>query len=165
MNILNKITWDLILESNIINVLIFILILLYLAWKFLPKILREKNQEISEVFHKAEDRSLKAEEELKNTTKLLKEYKDNSNERQAQKDQMIESIKTNLRNENTRKLEAMRERCQREIQKYKEINEYEIKKELIDLSIEETKKYLSKNLAVDEFNDKALQEIVKLGVS
>ena len=63
--------WKILVESNLLNIIILAMAIIYLGNKFLPKIVNERKKQISKELEDAKTAKEKAEEEL---GKIKKKY-------------------------------------------------------------------------------------------
>ena len=139
--------WQILVQSDLLNVIILAIAMIYLGNKFIPKMLSQRKSQISKELEDAKNASLKAEEELEQvrykTRNILNE---------------IEQIKGEARNSAITIKKQMEEDIEKEIERLKE----KVKKEIStgqDEAVENIKK--SASVTAIKLAEEALTQISK----
>ncbi len=120
--------WDIVVKSDLLNVLILAVALIYLGNKFLPGIVDQRKKQISKELEEAKQARIKAEEELetikqksKNATQEIEEMKE-----EAKKSAI--TIKKQIEEETEKELEQLKQKVKRETNSKYEEAVHDIKK-------------------------------------
>ena len=153
--------WQILVESNLLNVLILALAFVYLGNKFIPKIVNQRKNQISKELEDAKQARLKAEEELsaikKKTENLVSEIEGIKSE--AKK--TAEIIKTQIQKETEKELEQVNQKIKREISSNYEETVQTIKKSASDSAIKLAEEALSKVVSNYEVQKKLMEDFVR----
>ena len=153
--------WQILMESNLLNVLILALAFVYLGNKFIPKIVNQRKNQISKELEDAKQARLKAEEELsaikKKTENLVSEIEGIKSE--AKK--TAEIIKTQIQKETEKELEQVNQKIKREISSNYEETVQTIKKSASDSAIKMAEEALSKVVSNYEVQKKLMEDFVR----
>ena len=152
--------WQVLVESNLVNVLILALAFVYLGNKFLPQIINQRKNQISKELEDAKQARLKAEEELsaikRKTENIVSEIEEMKNE--AKK--TAEIIKNQIQEETEKELEQVNQKIKREINSNYEETVQTIKKSASDSAIKSAEEALSKVVSNYEVQKKLMEDFV-----
>jgi len=152
--------WQVLVESNLVNVLILALAFVYLGNKFLPQIINQRKNQISKELEDAKQARLKAEEELstikRKTENIVSEIEEIKNE--AKKTAKI--IKNQIQEETEKELEQVNQKIKREINSNYEETVQTIKKSASDSAIKSAEEALSKVVSNYEVQKKLMEDFV-----
>ncbi len=152
--------WQVLVESNLVNVLILALAFVYLGNKFLPQIINQRKNQISKELEDAKQARLKAEEELsaikRKTENIVSEIEEMKNE--AKK--TAEIIKNQIQEETEKELEQVNQKIKREINSNYEETVQTIKKSASDSAIKSAEEALSKVVSSYEVQKKLMEDFV-----
>jgi F0F1-type ATP synthase membrane subunit b/b' len=156
-------TWQIILESNILNFVLFLGLVLWFAGKSIPALIKQRNEEIASQLRKAHERARLAEEQLALAEKELASFKNNLEQMKQESESRIKSLKEDLALERERKRKSLNAKYEREIEAIKLSIKQEVEALVAQKAFvlaEEILKSKAKNHP--EFNQNFLQETLKL---
>jgi F0F1-type ATP synthase membrane subunit b/b' len=151
--------WQLILESNLINFIIFSGILFWLIKAKLPSLVKDKNIELATELKKAEENYNFAKDQLKNAQQELNSLKIDFDKMRADTKKKAEILKQKLEQEKEDSLNALKIRHKREVENIKNLAKKEMQTILSLKALEITENSLKNNSNnYDNFNQKALED-------
>lgn len=145
--------WQILVQSDLLNVIILAIAMIYLGNKFMPKMLDQRKSQISKELEDAKNTRLKAEEELEQvrhkTRNILKEIE------QIKEEAMVSAttIKKQMEEETEKEIERLKEKVKKEIASSKDEAVESIRKSASITAIklaEEALTQISKNKEVQE---------------
>lgn len=148
-----KTIWDILINSNLINVLILAVVLIYLSNKYLSKIIDNRNNQMSKELQDAKQARIKAEEELENIRQKTKKVSIEVEQIKEEAKKTAAMISSQIEQETEKGLESLKQKIQREIKSSQQEALQNIKKEASSAAIklaEETLGKLSQNKEVQE---------------
>ena len=152
--------WEILVNSNLLNVLVLAMAIIYLGNKFLPKIVDEKGKQIKKELDEARQARLKAEEELelikRKTENLSKEIEQINIEAR----QSAQIIKKQIEAEAEKDLEQLKQKVKREITSTNEEAVNDIKKSTSEAALKLAEESLSKVVKNYEIQKKLMQEFL-----
>ena len=107
--------WQILVESNLLNVLILALAFVYLGNKFIPKVIDQRKNQISKELEDAKQARLKAEEELAVIKKKTENIVTEIEEIKTEAKKTAEIIKKQIHEETEKELEQVNLKIKREI--------------------------------------------------
>ena len=145
--------WEIIVGSNLFNVIILAIAFIYLGNRFLPKIMDERKKQITRELENAKTARIKAEKELevirektRKVTLAIEEIKEDARKTSA-------SIKNQIEEETEKEIKALKEKIKKEIISNQEEAIQDIKKQTSETALklaEKALKELSKNEEVQK---------------
>ncbi len=151
--------WQLILESNLINFIIFLAILVWLIIVKLPGLVQEKNTQLATELKKAEENYNFAKDQLKNAEQELASLKTDFEKMRNESKQKAQVLKEKLEQEKEASLNALKIRHQREIENMKALAQKEMQRILSIKALEITENTLKSNSTnYENFNQKAFDD-------
>lgn len=153
-------TWDILVKSDLLNVLILALAFVYLGNKFLPQILDQRKKQISKELEDAKAARIKADEELKiikektkNITLEIEEIKE-----EAKKTAL--TIKKQIEEDTEKELSNLRQKVKKEITSNQEEAIQDIKKSASSAAIKLAEEALSQVTKNQEIQKKLLSDFM-----
>ena len=107
--------WKILVESNLLNIIILAMAIIYLGNKFLPKIVNERKKQISKELEDAKTAKEKAEEELGKIKKKYESLEHATKEITGEAQKTALSIKKQIEEETQKELENIRLKIKKEI--------------------------------------------------
>jgi len=145
--------WQILVQSDLLNVIILAIAMIYLGNKFMPKILDQRKSQISKELEDAKNTRLKAEGELEQvrhkTKNILKEIEQIKEEAKVS----ATTIKKQMEEETEKEIERLKEKVKKEIASSKDEAVESIRKSASTTAIklaEEALTQISKNKEVQE---------------
>lgn len=152
--------WDMFVGSNLLNVLILAIALVYLGNKFLPKMIDERKRQISKELEDAKQARIKAEKELENikhkTENVLQEIEQMKDE--AKKTAL--TIKKQIEDDTEKELSDLRLKIKKEISSSHEEAIQDIKKSASMTAIKLAEQALSKITSNQEIQKKLADDFI-----
>lgn len=127
--------WQVIVESDLLNVVILALAFVYLGNKFLPKMVDERKKQINKELDEAKNARLKAEKELEDIKEKLKRTKAEVEQIKNEAEKTAASIKKQVEMDTEKELEQLKLKVEREISSSYEETIQNIKKSASDVAI------------------------------
>lgn len=127
--------WQVIVGSNLLNVLILALAFAYLGNKFLPKMVDERKKQITKELEDAKNARLKAEKELEDIKEKLKRTKSEVEQMKNDAEKTAISIQKQVEADTEKELEQLKLKVEREITSSYEETIQNIKKSASDVAI------------------------------
>ena len=152
--------WQVLVESNILNVLILALAFVYLGNKFIPKIVDQRKNQISKELEDAKQSRIKAEEELKTIKKKTENIVSEIEEIKTEAKKTAEIIKKQIQEETEKELEQVNQKIKREINSNQEETIQVIKKSASESAIKLAEEALSKVVSNYEVQKKLMEDFV-----
>ena len=149
--------WDIVVKSDLLNVLILAAVLIYLGNKYLPKILEQRKNQISKELELAKQARIKAENELNEIKQKTENLESEMNQIKQDAKKTAETIKKQMEDETETELEQLRQKVKREINTSYEETVYDIKRATSSMAIKLAEEALSK-LSKDQKIQKQLVE-------
>ena len=145
--------WQVIVGSNLLNVIILAIAIIYLGNRFLPQIIDQRKKQISKELEEAKNARIKAVQELENIQEKTKNISREVEELKEEARITSLSIKKQVEQDTEKELESLRQKVKREISSSHDEAIQEIKKttstQAINLA-EEALKKLSNNKEIQE---------------
>ena len=145
--------WQVIVGSNLLNVIILAIAIIYLGNRFLPQIIDQRKKQISKELEEAQNARIKAVQELENIQEKTKNISCEVEELKEEARITSLSIKKQVEQNTEKELESLRQKVKREISSSYDEAIQEIKKttstQAINLA-EEALKKLSNNKEIQE---------------
>lgn len=107
--------WQVLVESNLLNVLILAIAIVYLGNKFLPQIIDQRKKQISKELEEAKLARIKASEELDKVKEKTEKAFSEVEEMKKEAKKTAETIKKQIEQETEKELEQTKLKIQREI--------------------------------------------------
>lgn len=152
--------WQVLVESDLINVLILAFAIIYLANRFLPKIIDQRKKQISKELEEAKQARIKAEQELKNIKQKTERVAIEIQEIKEEAKQAALSIKKQIEQETEKELENLRAKVKKEIISGHDEAIQEIKNSASDEAVKLAQEALSQISASKEVQDKLLEDFL-----
>ena len=152
--------WQILVESNLLNVLILALAFVYLGNKFLPKIIDQRKNQISKELEDAKQARIKAEEELSKIKKKTENITFEIEETKTEAKKTAEIIKKQMHDETEKELEQVNQKIKREISSNQEETIQVIKKSASESAIKLAEEALSKVVSNYEVQKKLMEDLV-----
>ena len=152
--------WQVLVESNLLNVLILALAFVYLGNKFVPKIVDQRKNQISKELENAKQARIKAEEELLNIKKKTENITSEIEGIKAEAKKTAEIIKKQIHEETEKELEQVNQKIKREINSNQEETIQTIKKSASESAIKLAEEALSKVVSNHEVQKKLMEDFV-----
>lgn len=137
--------WNFVIESNFINFLLFAVVLLILQQKFLNKIWSAKNQNLYNELNAAKQERHEAEQLLR---KAQSDFKDFDNKYKKLKEEqviLIQGIEDSLIKDNTKKLNNLKLKYEREISRLTLIAQQDIRMNIMTKAKDIVKSFYATN--------------------
>lgn len=153
--------WDILVKSDLLNVIILAIAIIYLGNKFLPKIIEQRKNQIKKELEHAHEASLKASEELEEIKKKAKnaEYEIEEIKNDARK--TAQMIKKQIQEETEKELEGLKLRVKREITSSQEEAIQDIKQEASETAIKLAEEALIKMTKDESIQKKLVEDFLK----
>ena len=152
--------WQILVESNLLNVLILALAFVYLGNKFIPKAVDQRKNQISKELEDAKQARLKAEEELSKIKKKTENITFEIEEIKTEAKKTAEIIKRQIQEETEKELEQANQKIKREISSNQEETIQVIKKSTSESAIKMAEEALSKVVSNYEVQKKLMEDFV-----
>ncbi len=152
--------WQILVESDLLNVLILALAFVYLGNKFLPQIIDQRKKQISKELEDAKQARAKAEEELSTIKKKTENLIFEIEEIKTEAGKTAEVIKKQMQEETEKELEQVNQKIKREINSNQEETIQVIKKSASDSAIKLAEEALSKVVSNYEVQKKLMEDFV-----
>ena len=152
--------WQILVQSNLLNVLILALAFVYLGNKFLPQIINQRKNQISKELEDAKQARLKAEDELSTIKKKTENIVSEIEEMKTEAKKTAEVIKKQMQEETEKELEQVNQKIKREINSNYEETIQEIRKSASSSAIKLAEEALSKVAGNHEVQKKLMEEFV-----
>ncbi len=107
--------WQTLVESNLLNVLILAIAIIYLGNKFLPQMVDQRKKQISKEIEEAKQARIKATEELEAIKKKTQDVSHEIEEMKQEARKNAEVIKHQIEKDTERELNDLKSKVQREI--------------------------------------------------
>jgi F0F1-type ATP synthase membrane subunit b/b' len=157
--------WSKLLESNVINFILFVGALVFFAGKAISQALQSRNEDLQAELSKAEERSRLAEEQLRISEKELKSFKSSLELRQKESEKRIELLKQDLIEEREKKKVLFDSKFKREIEQMKSNLKLEMQMQLAEqaLKLSETmiRNKFTSTAERDNFNRESLKQTIE----
>ena len=127
--------WQVIVESDLLNVVILALALVYLGNKFLPKIIDERKRQITKELDDAKNSRIKAEKELSEVKEKLRRTTAEIEQIKIDAEKTAIAIKNQMEESTEKDLEQLKLKVKREISSNYEETIQNIKKTASDVAI------------------------------
>ena len=121
-------SWDILVKSDLLNVLILAVALIYLGNKFLPGVVDQRKKQISKELEEAKKARLKAEEELETIKQKSKNAALEIEEMKEEAKKSSTTIRKQIEEETEKELEQLKQKVKREITSKYEEAVHDIKK-------------------------------------
>lgn len=145
--------WQVFVESNLLNVLVLVLAIVYVGNKFLPKIADERKKQISKELEEAKLARIKAEEELEEIQKKTKNIFQEVESIKKEAKETALTIRKQIEQDTEKELEGLKAKIKKEINTSKEEAIQNIKRQTSESAIrfaEEALTKVSKNLEIQK---------------
>ena len=145
--------WQILVESNLLNTLILVLVIFYLANKYLPGIVNTRKNQISKELEKAKEAKEKAMEELEKIKEKAKNLSFEVAEIKNEASKTAEAIRKSIEDETGKEIEMLKLKVKKEIGSLEEEAIHNIQKSASEAAIklaEETLMKVSKNETVQK---------------
>ena len=152
--------WQVLVESNLLNVLILALAFVYLGNKFIPKMIDQRKTQISKELENAKQARLKAEEELSIIKKKTENIVSEIEGIKIEAKKTAETIKKQIHEETGKELEQVNQKIKREINSNQEETIQTIKKSASESAIKLAEEALSKVVSNYEVQKKLMEDFV-----
>ncbi len=152
--------WQILVESNLLNVLILALAFVYLGNKFLPQIIDQRKKQISKELEDAKQARIKAEEELSVIKKKTENIASEIEQIKSDARKTAEIIKKQINEETEKELEQANQKIKREISSNYEETIQGIKRSASDSAIKLAEQALSKVAENYEVQKKLMEDFV-----
>ncbi|OGI06469.1 MAG: hypothetical protein A3I68_04085 [Candidatus Melainabacteria bacterium RIFCSPLOWO2_02_FULL_35_15] len=153
--------WQILVESNFLNVLILALAFVYLGNKFLPRIMDQRKNQISKELEDAKQARIKAEEELKTIKKKTENIASEIEQVKNDAKKTAEIIKKQIQKETEKELEQANQKIKREITSNQEETIQTIKKSASESAIKLAEEALGKIVSNYEVQKKLMEDFVR----
>ncbi len=153
--------WQVLVESNLLNVLILALAFVYLGNKFLPKIIDQRKKQITKELENAKQSRIKAEEELSAIKRKTENIDSEMEQIKNDAKKTAETIKKQMQEETKKELEQVNQKIKREINSNQEETIQTIKKSVSESAIKLAEEALSKVVSNYEVQKKLMEDFVK----
>lgn len=127
--------WQVIVESDLLNVVILAIALVYLGNKFLPKIVDERKRQITKELDDAKNARVKAEKELTEIKEKLRRTTAEIEQIKIDAEKTAIAIRTQIEENTEKDLEQLKLKVKREISSNYEETIQNIKKSASDVAI------------------------------
>ena len=136
--------WDILVKSDLLNIIILVLIIVYLANRFLPKIVESRKLQISKELENARKIKEKAEEELKIVKEKSKNLFLEIDQIKKEALSTASTIKKSIEEETRKEIDLLGLKLKREITALEEEAILNIQKSTSDLAIKLAEEALTK---------------------
>lgn len=155
-----KTIWDILINSNLINVLILAVVLIYLSNKYLSKIIDNRNNQMSKEIKEAKQARIKANEELEAIKQKTKQAALEIEEIKEEAKKSALTIKSQIEQETEKELESLKSKIKREISSSQEEAIEQIKKTASEAAIKLAEETLSKISQNEEVRKKLVEDFL-----
>lgn len=107
--------WQILVESDLANVLVLVIVIVYLANKFMPKFIDERNKQISKELEGAKSARMKAEEELRVIEEKCKNISTEVEEIKSEAKKTSISLKETIEKETEIEIENLKIKARKDI--------------------------------------------------
>lgn len=157
--------WQILVESNLLNTLILVIVIVYLANKYLPGLVNARKNQISKELEKAKEAKGKAMEELEKIKQKVKNLSFEMSEIKNEATKAAEAIRKSIEDETGKEIEMLKLKVKKEIGSLEEEAVHNIQRTASEAAIklaEETLAKVSKNETIQKkLVDDFLSEIDK----
>ena len=152
--------WDILIASNLINVLILAGVIFYLGNKYLPKIIDNRKNQLSKEIEEAKQARIKANEELESVKQKTKQaaLEIEGIKEEAKKSAL--SIKSQIEQETEKELENLKLKIKREISSSQVEAIEEIKKTASEAALKLAEETLGKISQNEEVRKKLVEDFL-----
>jgi F0F1-type ATP synthase membrane subunit b/b' len=157
----NHSLWSVIVESNLINFLAFVGLIIWFIGKKMPGVVQQKNEEIESELRKANERCRLAEEQLAIAEKELSSFKANLKQMQEESVRRIQSLKEDLVQERDKKMSFLRAKCERDIANMSNNLKHEMEAKIAERALELAESLLKRQASDGSFNRLVIQNTLK----
>ena len=152
--------WDIIVKSDLANVIILAIVFIYLGNKFLPKIIDQRKNQISKELEEAKQTRIKAQEELKEIEQRSKEASIEIERIKEDAKETAGTIKKQIEEETEKELEQLKLKIKREITSNYEDAIQSIKRASADTAIKLAEEALTKVSKNQEVQKKLISDFI-----
>lgn len=145
--------WDILVKSDLLNIVILALAIVYLGNKFLPQVIEQRKKQINKELEEAKLARIKATDELKLVEEKYKRAEHEVQEIKEEAKKTANIIKNQIEQETEKELEQLKLKIKREISSSQEEAIQNIKKSASEAAIklaEEALNKVSKNTEVQK---------------
>ena len=152
--------WQILVESNLLNVLILALAFIYLGNKFLPKIIDQRKKQISKELEDAKLARIKANEELEIVRRKTQNLTREIEEIKAEAQKTAQTIKNQIGVETEEELEQLNLKIKREISSSREEAVNNVKRSASDAALKLAEEALTKVSNNHEVQKKLMEDFL-----
>ena len=152
--------WQILVESNLLNVLILAIAMVYLGNKYLPQIIDNRKKQISKELEEAKQARIKANEELNSIKEKTRQAASEIEEIKEEARKTALTIKKQIEIETGKDLEALKLKIKKEINTNREEAIQDIKKSVSEAAIKLAEETLSKIAKNEEVQKKLTSDFL-----
>ena len=152
--------WQVLVESNLVNVLILALAFIYLGNKFLPKIVDQRKKQISKELEDAKQARIKSEEELASIKRKTENIASEIEQIKSEAKKTAEIIKKQIHEETEKELEMANLKIKREMNSNYEETIQEVRKSASNSAIKLAEEALSKVAENHEVQKRLMEDFI-----
>ncbi len=152
--------WQVIVESDLLNIVILALAIVYLGNKFLPKFVDERKRQITKELEDAKNARLKAEKELEDVKEKLKRTKAEIEQIKNDAEKTAITIRKQVENDTEKELEQLKLKVEREISSSYDETIQNIKKSASDVAIKLAEAALTQVSKDQEVQKRLMQDFL-----
>lgn len=152
--------WQVIVESDLLNVVILALAIVYLGNKFLPKMVDERKKQINKELEDAKNARIKAEKELSDIKEKLRRTTAEIEQIKIDAEKTAVTIKKQMEEDTEKEIEQLKLKVKREISSNYEETIQNIKKSASDVAIKLAETALTQLSKDREVQKKLVEDFV-----
>ena len=152
--------WHILIESDLLNVIILAIAIIYLGNKFLPQIIDQRKKQISKELEEAKLARIKANEELESIKKKTEKVMDEIEEIKDEAKKTAITIKKQIELETEKELEGLRQKIKREISSSHDEALHDIKRSASDAAIKLAEEALTKIVKSHDVQKKMVNDFL-----
>jgi len=152
--------WDVLVKSDLLNVLILAFAFIYLGNKFLPKIVNERKNQISKELEEARAAKIKASEELEVIKQKTKQLTTEIENLKKDAIETAATIKRQIEQDTNKELEKLKEKMNKEIVTTREEAIQKLKNQASEAAVKLAEETISKISRNKEVQDKLVSDFL-----
>lgn len=153
--------WNVLVHSDLLNVIILALAMVYLGNKFLPKMVDERRKQISKELKEAEIARINAENDLRETRKKTENINAEIDQLKKESLKNAQLIKSEIEKDTKKELEELNQRIKREINASHEEAVQQVKKSTSEAAIKLAEEALVRISSKPDIQKKLQNDFIK----
>lgn len=152
--------WDILVKSDLLNIAVLLIVLIYLGNRFLPKIIEERKKQISKELEGAKEARTKAENELREIQEKVKKVDEEVGQIKKEAKKTAEILKKQIEDDTEKELLKLKEKVEKEIISSQEEAIQDIKKSASEEALRLAEDALGKISKNEEIQKKLVDDFV-----